>query len=75
MSFPTTDPSTLPGRFELRLESGFPAPTASELTARGHVLVEMTEMESGGATQAIQIRDGVLWGGSDPRTDGCALGY
>ncbi len=75
MSFPTTDPSTLGGRFELRLESGFPAPTSAELTARGHALVEMTEMESGGATQAILIRDGVLWGGSDPRTDGCALGY
>lgn len=74
LSFPATDPSTIAGRFELRLEPGFPDATKAELAARGHVLTEMGEMESGGATQAIHMRDGVMWGGSDPRTDGCALG-
>ncbi|HET6781515.1 MAG TPA: gamma-glutamyltransferase [bacterium] len=74
-SFPSTDPASLPGPFELRMESGFPEQTRSRLTERGHVLREMGEMESGGGCQTILISDGVYQGGSDPRVDGCAIGY
>jgi len=74
-SFPATDPANLPGPFELRMESGFPPETPVELESRGHAVREMGEMESGGGCQAILIQDDVYYGGSDPRVDGCAIGY
>ena len=56
-------------------EKGIPAATIDGLAARGH-MVTATEMPFGGG-QAIRIDGdkGVLIGGSDPRKDGCALGY
>jgi len=74
-SFPGTDPATLSAAAELRMEAGFPVETAATLTARGHAIREMGEMESGGGSQAILIEDGVLYGASDSRVDGCAIGY
>jgi gamma-glutamyltranspeptidase/glutathione hydrolase len=74
-SFPATDPATLPAPFVLRLEPGFPEATVRELETLGHTVREMGEMESGGGCQAILIEDGVYRGGSDPRVDGCAIGY
>lgn len=74
-SFPGTDPANLPAPFELRMEAGFPDQTRSRLADLGHVLREMGEMESGGGCQAILIKDGIYYGGSDPRVDGCAIGY
>src|SRR5439155_12482955 len=74
-SFPGTDPATLSAAAELRMEAGFPVETAATLTARGHAIREMGEMESGGGSQAILIEDGVLYGGSDSRVDGCGIGY
>ncbi len=60
---------------ETVVERGLPAATLQELTARGHRLV-VAPAPWGGA-QAIRIDHarGVLIGGSDPRKDGCALGY
>jgi gamma-glutamyltranspeptidase/glutathione hydrolase len=57
------------------VERGLPAPTREGLEARGHVLA-MAPAPWGGA-QAIRIdwQRGVLIGGSDPRKDGCAIGY
>jgi len=58
----------------LKLERGYPDAVGAELTAMGHA-VETPETPIGGA-QAIRIgADGMLEGGSDPRKDGCALGY
>ncbi len=74
-SFPATDPANLPAPFELRMEPAFPPETSAELTAYGHILREMGEMESGGGSQAILIQDGMYHGGSDPRVDGLAIGY
>jgi gamma-glutamyltranspeptidase/glutathione hydrolase len=58
-----------------RLESGVPAATMSGLERLGHVVVRSEQPLGGG--QAIQIDwdRGALVGGSDPRKDGCALGY
>ena len=60
---------------ELRVERGYSDAVRADLTAMGHH-VTVPETPIGGA-QAIRIDydGGVLEGGSDPRKDGCALGY
>jgi gamma-glutamyltranspeptidase/glutathione hydrolase len=58
----------------LKLERGFAPEVAQALTDLGHAVY--TPPEAIGGAQAIRIHDtGVLEGGSDPRKDGCALGY
>jgi gamma-glutamyltranspeptidase/glutathione hydrolase len=58
----------------LTLETSYPDATAAALATLGHK-VARAEGPIGGA-QAIDIgADGVLIGASDPRKDGCALGY
>ena len=59
---------------ELRVERGYPEAVRAALAEKGHKVV--VPDEAIGGAQAILIRpDGVLEGGSDPRKDGCALGY
>lgn len=57
------------------VERGMPAETVEGLKARGHEVV--TAPTPWGGAQAIRIdwKRGVLIGGSEPRKDGCALGY
>jgi gamma-glutamyltranspeptidase/glutathione hydrolase len=57
------------------VERGMPAATVDGLKARGHMIV--TAPSPWGGAQAIRIdwKRGVLIGGSEPRKDGCALGY
>ncbi|MGA0583275.1 MAG: gamma-glutamyltransferase [Castellaniella sp.] len=58
---------------ELRIEKGFSPDTLALLRSYGHRVVVKPTM---GKTQTILIRDGVLYGASDPRgPDGAALGY
>jgi len=58
----------------MKVERGFGDDVRQKLSDLGHK-VEVPETAIGGA-QAIRIReDGVLEGASDPRKDGCALGY
>ncbi|WP_204112786.1 gamma-glutamyltransferase family protein [Shimia biformata] len=59
---------------EMRVERGYADSVRQELADLGHNVV-VPEAPIGGA-QAIRIHDsGVLEGASDPRKDGCALGY
>ncbi len=59
---------------ELRVERGYCDAVRQQLSDLGHRVVE-PDTAIGGA-QAILIRpDGVLEGASDPRKDGCALGF
>ncbi len=58
----------------MQVERGYPENVRAELAAKGHD-VQVPTTPIGGA-QAILIDDsGVLQGASDPRKDGCALGY
>ena len=58
----------------LKLERGYSASVRAELAALGHQ-IETPDTPIGGA-QAICLHDsGVLEGASDPRKDGCAIGY
>ncbi|MBL4805909.1 MAG: gamma-glutamyltransferase family protein [Rhodobacteraceae bacterium] len=57
----------------MNVERGYSQQVRRELAEMGH-RIDIPETPIGGA-QAIMIRDGVLLGASDPRKDGCALGY
>jgi gamma-glutamyltranspeptidase/glutathione hydrolase len=59
----------------MMVERGYSEAVRGELAALGHK-VATPETAIGGA-QAIRIHheEGVLEGASDPRKDGCALGY
>jgi gamma-glutamyltranspeptidase/glutathione hydrolase len=62
----------------LSIEYGVPSETYTELAAMGHdVRVEPAFWSGFGGGQIIVVEPdaGVLEGGSDPRKDGCAVGY
>ncbi len=65
----------VPGTRQVEAEATLPEATRAALARMGHALIK-PGMAIGGA-QAILIdwERGVLHGGSDPRKDGCALGY
>ncbi|MFA5538706.1 MAG: gamma-glutamyltransferase family protein [Gemmobacter sp.] len=67
-------PRAFAGPEGMKLENGYADAVLAELAAMGHD-VKRADEPLGGA-QAIRILDsGVLEGASDPRKDGCALGY
>ncbi len=74
-SFPATDPADVRSAFELRMESGFPPETYDRLRGYGHRVAALTL--STGGVQAIRVDPdrGVYAAGSDPRPDGCAIGF
>ena len=57
------------------VERGVPAATIEGLKARGHQVAVREAPWGGGQAIKIDWDRGVLIGGSDPRKDGCALGY
>src|SRR2546423_768229 len=57
------------------VERGIPAATVAGLKARGHQVKLRDSPWGGGQAVVIDWERGVLIGGSDPRKDGCALGY
>ena len=71
------EPATAGGA--VALEAGLPRELRAGLAARGHPLTpEVAGLERSlfGRGQVIRREpDGVLWGGSDPRADGCAMGF
>ena len=57
------------------VERGVPAATIEGLKSRGHTVAFRPAPLGGGQAIVIDWDRGVLIGGSDPRKDGCALGY
>ena len=59
----------------LDAESGISAQMRSDLVARGHKVRDAGAPHGGGQMIVIDDKNGFLVGGSDPRKDGCALGW
>jgi gamma-glutamyltranspeptidase/glutathione hydrolase len=68
-------PRYFPAAGKLELERGIPVSLRSALAARGHEIIDLDRPHGGGQVIFIDHANGVLVGGSDPRKDGCALGY
>ena len=60
---------------KLQLEATVSPDVAADLKRRGHELDELVKPHGAGQAIWIDHERGVLLGGSDPRRDGCALGY
>ena len=59
----------------VQLERGVPKTAADGLAARGHKVEPAPEPFGGGHAIWIDWQTGVLTAGSEPRMDGCAIGY
>ncbi|GAB4350506.1 MAG: gamma-glutamyltransferase [Oricola sp.] len=59
----------------IRAEAGLPASTLDGLKALGHRVERADEPLGSGQAIVIDRETGFLIGGSDPRKDGCALGW
>ncbi|HEY1382909.1 MAG TPA: gamma-glutamyltransferase [Dongiaceae bacterium] len=66
----------------VHVERGIPEAAALDLVGYGHRVIRRSDVGNkdegpigGGHMVRIDWESGVLIGGSDPRTDGCALGY
>jgi gamma-glutamyltranspeptidase/glutathione hydrolase len=76
-SFPGTDPVDVEKPLELWLEGRIPVEVGEALAAKGHVVRWLGPWEGRSGVQLIAVDQatGVRLAGSDPRLDGCALGY
>jgi gamma-glutamyltranspeptidase/glutathione hydrolase len=68
-------PRAFAGENWVELEKSFPAEAVQGLQAIGHDIRLAAEPLGGGQAILIDHGRGMLSGGSDPRKDGCALGY
>ncbi len=68
-------PRFLPHKGVLTVERPIPPETRAELEKRGHVIAEAEVPQGGGQAIYIDSEAGVLQAASDPRKDGCAMGY
>ena len=65
----------LPGERAVQMEGAIPQATVAALEKLGHRRVAPDKPIGGSQAIWIDEKAGILTGGSDPRKDGCALGY
>lgn len=65
----------IPEENAVEYESTLPERIVNELKAMGHNMVPAENPIGGSQAIWIDWQEGVLTGGSDPRKDGCAIGY
>jgi gamma-glutamyltranspeptidase/glutathione hydrolase len=66
------------GSKRVDIESGAPLRTRKALAAMGYDMRSQAQFDwpfGGGQVIAVDADSGALWGGSDPRKDGCAVGF
>ena len=68
-------PRSFSDRGDMKIEKGYANNIYSELEDLGHKVSIPVEPIGGAQAILIDHKNGVLQGGSDPRKDGCALGY
>ncbi len=68
-------PRLFPEEGKIQVEKHIPAETIAKLNALGHVCEPIAKPHGGGQAIYMDHERGVLIGGSDPRKDGCVLGY
>lgn len=64
-----------PGKGVVEVERGIPAAVIDRLNRLGHEVALIDKPHGGGQAIFIDRKAGTLVGGSDPRKDGCALGF
>ena len=60
---------------QLQMEENFAPSIFTDLTNRGHQIEKLGKPLGGSQCIWINHEEGVLIGGSEPRKDGCAMGY
>jgi gamma-glutamyltranspeptidase/glutathione hydrolase len=68
-------PRYFPTARSVQVERTIPENLRAALTAKGHTITDIEKPHGGGQAIVIDRARGTLIGGSDPRKDGCALGY
>ncbi len=68
-------PRSFPENGSLKLEEGYSDTVASELENKGHKILRPNQPIGGSQAIIYDLKKDILIGGSDPRKDGCALGY
>jgi len=68
-------PRYFPYGGKVEVERGIPESLRAALADLGHDVVVLNRPHGGGQAIMIDHDKGILVGGSDPRKDGCALGY
>jgi gamma-glutamyltranspeptidase/glutathione hydrolase len=65
----------MPQDGKVQVERGFSGAVIDQLNRLGHVCEGIDKPHGGGQAIFIDYEKGCLVGGSDPRKDGCAMGY
>ena len=65
----------IPGTKQVEIESGLPIEIIAGLKAKGHSLIPASRPIGGAQAISIDWENGTLTGASEPRKDGCAIGY